>query len=41
MNLLLDTPAFDRMLVAQSEIEKATLVTCDGAFAEFNTQVLW
>lgn len=32
---------FDRMLAAQSEIEKATLVTCDGAFAEFNTSVLW
>ena len=32
---------FDRMLAAQSEIEKATLITCDGAFTEFNTQVLW
>jgi PIN domain nuclease of toxin-antitoxin system len=32
---------FDRMLAAQSEIEKATLVTCDGAFSEFNTSVLW
>jgi len=32
---------FDRMLAAQSDIEKARLVTCDAAFAAFNTQVLW
>ena len=32
---------FDRMLAAQSEIEKATLVTCNGTFAEFNTKVFW
>lgn len=32
---------FDRMLAAQSEIEAARLVTCDGAFAGFNTDVLW
>ncbi|MBH2010175.1 MAG: type II toxin-antitoxin system VapC family toxin [Xanthomonadaceae bacterium] len=32
---------FDRMLAAQSEIEKATLVTCDAAFGVFNTAVLW
>ncbi len=32
---------FDRMLAAQSEIEKATLVTCDAAFGAFKTSVLW
>ncbi len=32
---------FDRMLAAQSEIEKARLVTCDAAFGAFNTDVLW
>ena len=32
---------FDRMLAAQSEIEKAQLVTCDAAFAGFGTAVLW
>ena len=32
---------FDRMLAAQSEIEKATLIACDGAFAEFKTNVHW
>ena len=32
---------FDRMLAAQSEIEAARLVTCDGAFGGFNTDVLW
>ncbi len=32
---------FDRMLAAQSEIEKARLVTCDAAFGAFNTDVFW
>jgi PIN domain nuclease of toxin-antitoxin system len=32
---------FDRMLAAQSEIEEAWLVTCDGAFSAFSTKVLW
>jgi PIN domain nuclease of toxin-antitoxin system len=29
------------MLAAQSEIEKARLVSCDAAFTAFNTDVLW
>ena len=32
---------FDRMLAAQSEYEKARLVTRDPAFGVFNTDVLW
>jgi PIN domain nuclease of toxin-antitoxin system len=32
---------FDRMLAAQSENEAARLVTCDGAFGWFDTDVLW
>lgn len=32
---------FDRMLAAQSEIEKVSLVTCDPAFAGFGTTVFW
>ena len=32
---------FDRMLAAQSEIEKALFVTCDAAFLGFGTSVLW
>ena len=32
---------FDRMLAAQTELEKARLVTCDAAFGTFNTHVLW
>lgn len=32
---------FDRMLAAQSEIEKARLVSCDAAFSAFKTEVLW
>lgn len=32
---------FDRMLAAQSEIEKATLVTCDAAFSSFGTSIFW
>jgi PIN domain nuclease of toxin-antitoxin system len=32
---------FDRMLAAQSEIERAKLLTCDGAFGNFGTEVLW
>lgn len=32
---------FDRILAAQSAIERAKLVTCDGAFGSFGTDVLW
>ena len=32
---------FNRILAAQSEIEKALLVTCDVAFAGFGPAVLW
>ena len=39
MGLVIDTDVW--MLAAQSEIEKARLVTCDAAFGAFNTHVLW
>ncbi|NBC49132.1 MAG: PIN domain-containing protein [Gammaproteobacteria bacterium] len=32
---------FDRMLAAQSELERLTLVTRDPAFDDFGTQTLW
>lgn len=32
---------FDRMLAAQSEIERCALVTLDPAFALFGTQTVW
>ena len=32
---------FDRMLAAQTEVEKASLVTGDAAFAGFGTVVVW
>lgn len=32
---------FDRMLAAQSEIERLPLLTCDPAFAQFKTQTIW
>lgn len=32
---------FDRMLAAQSEIERLPLLTCDPAFAEFKTRTIW
>ena len=32
---------FDRMLAAQSDIEKATLVSCDSAFTGFGTVLVW
>ena len=32
---------FDRMLAAQSELERTALVTLDPAFVEFGTQTLW
>lgn len=32
---------FDRMLAAQSELERMPLVTCDPAFALFGIETLW
>ena len=32
---------FDRMLAAQSELERLPLVTLDAAFAEFGSAVFW
>lgn len=32
---------FDRMLAAQSELEAAPLITSDGLFSQFKTQVVW
>ena len=32
---------FDRLLVAQAEIDGLTLVTCDPVFAAFGTRTLW
>ncbi|VFN04187.1 MAG: PIN domain nuclease, a component of toxin-antitoxin system (PIN domain) [Candidatus Kentron sp. G] len=32
---------FDRMLAAQSELDKLTLVTKDPAFGRFGTRTLW
>ncbi len=32
---------FDRMLAAQSELERLTLVTVDPAFALFGVRTLW
>jgi PIN domain nuclease of toxin-antitoxin system len=32
---------FDRMLAAQSELETATLVSCDQAFRDLGTKTLW
>jgi PIN domain nuclease of toxin-antitoxin system len=32
---------FDRMLAAQSELERLTLVTRDPAFESFSTDTLW
>jgi len=32
---------FDRMLAAQSRLENAPLVTVDGVFAEFGSEVVW
>lgn len=32
---------FDRMLVAQSELEGLTLVSCDSALASFDCKILW
>lgn len=32
---------FDRMLAAQAELERLSLVTCDAAFAEFKCSTFW
>jgi PIN domain nuclease of toxin-antitoxin system len=32
---------FDRMLIAQSELEKLPLVTCDPVFGEYSVTVAW
>ncbi len=32
---------FDRMLAAQSELETVPLITRDGLFSHFGTQVVW
>lgn len=32
---------FDRMLAAQSELETVPLITRDGLFSQFGTQVVW
>lgn len=32
---------FDRMLAAQSEIERLPLLTCDPAFEQFGIETLW
>lgn len=32
---------FDRMLAAQSELDRLTLLTCDAAFEAFDIDVLW
>jgi PIN domain nuclease of toxin-antitoxin system len=32
---------FDRMLAAQSELDRLVLVTCDPAFADFPCQTFW
>ncbi|MGD1932548.1 MAG: type II toxin-antitoxin system VapC family toxin [Leptolyngbyaceae cyanobacterium] len=32
---------FDRLLIAQSRIESATLVTRDSAFNQYDCQILW
>ena len=32
---------FDRMLAAQAEVERLTLVSCDPALAQFGVELLW
>ena len=32
---------FDRLLAAQAEIDRLTLITCDPAFAAFGVRTLW
>jgi PIN domain nuclease of toxin-antitoxin system len=32
---------FDRMLIAQSDVEKCTILTRDPAFDDYNVSVLW
>jgi PIN domain nuclease of toxin-antitoxin system len=40
-NPLAHRDPFDRMLAAQAEIERLTLVTSDQAFAAFGVETLW
>jgi len=35
------TDPFDRMLIAQAEVEAMTLVSADRKFASYSTQLLW
>jgi len=32
---------FDRMLIAQAQLEKLTIITCDAAFRSYRVRVLW
>jgi PIN domain nuclease of toxin-antitoxin system len=32
---------FDRLLIAQSRIESASLVSCDGVFKQYDCKVVW
>jgi PIN domain nuclease of toxin-antitoxin system len=32
---------FDRMLMAQAQLEKLTVVTLDGVFNEYGLSVIW
>ena len=32
---------FDRMLMAQSELEKLQVITCDSVFREYGIKVIW
>lgn len=32
---------FDRLIIAQAQVEGLTVVTCDGAFAAYGVPLLW
>jgi PIN domain nuclease of toxin-antitoxin system len=32
---------FDRLIIAQAQVEGLTVVTCDGAFAAYGIPLLW